>query len=160
MAARRVLHTVRASLIDRLVDETPRSNREARPLRTLSRAKLRESVLRDLSWLLNTRTPLPGKEYDRRDLTVIDYGIPDFGYYSPANVDDQALLERRIRRAIECFEPRLTQVRVEVSPVMKNEKTLTVVIQAHLRVDTVMEPVSFLTIFHSKYGAWEVHEND
>lgn len=150
--------TARASLIDRLVDFRPKSPWEAPPLRTLTREELKESVRRDLGWLLNTRTSIPAHLLDERELTVIDYGIPDFGSYSPANSDDRGLLAKRITRSIRAFEPRLQEVKVTVAPQMVNEKTLRVNLDAVLVVEPVKEPISFQTVFQRETGTWEVHE--
>ena len=149
----------RASLIDRLVDLRPRSQWEAQPLRTLSREELKESVRRDLEWLLNTRTSFPGYLIDKKDLTVIDYGIPDFGFYSPANPDHRELLTKRITRSISAFEPRLQKVRVTADSEMPDEKTLRITIDAVLGVESFREPVSFQTVLQSQAGTLEVHES-
>ncbi len=146
----------RASLLDRLIDDMPDRSRELRPLRTQSRKKLRDSLHRDLLWLLNTRTPLPGTLFDETDLTVIDYGIPDFGSYSTASSENQYLLARRMERAISAFEPRLSNVRVRTEPVPRNEKTVAVIIEAMLVVEDVREPVSFRTIFQNDTGEWDI----
>lgn len=143
---------LRASLIDRLVDETPRRRREARPLRTQRIEELRAAVRRDLSWLMNTRTPLPGPEYDRRELTVIDYGIPDFGGVSPESPSDRRRMAGRIARAIAAFEPRLQAVRVTIAPRMRGERALSARIEAMLVVETVREPVAFETVFQQTTG--------
>ena len=158
MVGSKITFRARASLIDRLIDLDPKSYGEALPLRTFSMQELKESVRRDLGWLLNTRTSLPGDLIDKRDLTVIDYGIPDFGSYSPENPDDRGLLARRITRSISAFEPRLQKVKVTVEPEMENEKTLRIIIDAELIVESVREPVSFHTVFHNKTGKWELHE--
>jgi type VI secretion system protein ImpF len=150
--------TARASLIDRLVDLNPKSQWEEQPFRTLSREELRESVRRDLEWLLNTRTSFPGSPLDKKDLTVIYYGIPDFGSYSPANPDHQELLAKRITRSISAFEPRLKNVRVIVEPEMPNEKTLRIHIDAVLVVESLREPVSFQTVLQGQTGTLEIHE--
>ena len=150
----------RASLIERLVDNHPKRAGEARPLRTQSRKRLKESIRRDLSWLFNTRTPLPGREYDSRELTVIDYGIPDFGSSFTANLEDHGLLTRRLLKAINTFEPRLRHVRIQVNPTPSNERSLSVSIEAMVVVDEVRTPVSFQTILQSKTGTWEIHDNE
>jgi len=147
---------LRASLIDRLIDEEPSVRREIRPLRTLSRKKLRASVVRDLLWLLNTRTPVPASVYQRKELTVIDYGIPDFGKSSPANPDDRDFLAQSIAKAISVYEPRLRNVRVFVKPETRDEKTLVVVIEAIMAVDELREPISFQTIYQKDSGAWDL----
>jgi type VI secretion system protein ImpF len=155
---RRPSFIARASLIDRLVDRDPGSRWEAPPYRTLSRGELKESVRRDLEWLLNTRTSLPGSLLDDKELTVIDYGIPDFGHYSPANPNHQRILAQRIRRSISAFEPRLQEVQVTVEPEMPDEKTLVIRIDAALIVEPFREPVSFQTVLQSQTGRLEIHE--
>ena len=104
----------RASLLDRLVDYQPRVGREARPLRTLDKMELMDSIARNVSWIFNTRTSISHEEYDRRELTVLDFGIPDFGAISPANRDDRALVAKRLKKAVAAFEPRLKDVVVFV----------------------------------------------
>ena len=150
---------VRASLVDRLVDHQPNIRRERRPLRTLNRKQLYASVRRDLTWLLNTRTSLPASRFDKGDLTVIDYGMPDFGTYFTASEPDRERLVRRMIRAISSFEPRLKKVGVSIEPVRVNEKTLTIVIDAIIVVDTVRVPVSFLTVYQDRTGSMDIYEN-
>ena len=149
---------VRASLIDRLTDLQPQFGREPRPLRAVNRKQFKKSIRRDLSWLFNTRTPTPATLYDKKELTVIDYGIPDFGSYSPASKDDQSLLARRLTRAITSFEPRLKNVRIRVKPEMTNEKNLDVIIDAVMVVENVREPASFRTVFQKQTGEWKMRK--
>ncbi len=151
---------LRASLIDRLIDEDPSVCREIRPLRTLSPKKQKASIARDLMWLLNTRTPIPASLYRQKELTVIDYGIPDFGKSSPANPDDRDILAQSMSKAISVYEPRLRNVRVFVKPETRDEKTLVVVIEAIMAVDEVREPISFQTIYQKDSGAWDIYDND
>jgi type VI secretion system protein ImpF len=156
---KKTVFRARASLIDRLVDYQPAIRRERRPLRTLNRKQLREAVRRDLTWLLNTRTSLPASRFDRGNLTVIDYGMPDFGTYFIASEPDRERLVRRVIRAITAFEPRLQKVGVSIHPVQRNEKNLKIVIDAVIVVDTVRTPVSFLTVFQDRAGTMEIYEN-
>ncbi len=150
----------RASLIDRLIDETPRLQREARPLRAQTRRGLRETLRRDLTWLLNTRTSLTAARFDEtRELTAIHYGMPSLTVYTPVSDEAQAALARRITRVIEAFEPRLTRVRVQVIPARKTERSLRVRIEGMLRTESAREPISFLTVFQTTGGGWEVHES-
>lgn len=153
------LFQARVPFIDRLVDINPGEIQESRPFRSMDRHKLKQAVHRDLTWLLNTRTPLPASIFDEKELTVIDYGIPDFGSYSPANAEHLALLAKRITRAISAFEPRLQNVHVIVEPEMADEKTLNLIIDAMLIADSVREPVSFMTVLQSKKGTMELRDN-
>ncbi len=147
----------RASLLDRLIDLAPGETREVRPLRTMDRPDIRAAVARDLDWLLNTRTPLPAEAFDAAELTVIDFGVPDFGSGTPANIRDQELRAARTEKAIRAFEPRLQNVKVFISPDMDSERSLIMVIEADMVADDVREPVAFKTIYDAETGKMEIH---
>jgi type VI secretion system protein ImpF len=148
---------VRAPLFDRLVDRDPRLRREVRPLRTLDRRGLRESVRRELELLFNTRCPFPAHRLAGRDLSVIDYGIPDFSAFSPRSFEDRERLADLLRRAVEAFEPRLARVQVRIEPVPGDDLALQGSIAALLLTEPVPEPVSFETVLQMKEGKVEVH---
>lgn len=104
------------SLLDRLTDDEPDKGVEPRERRVLSIRTLREGVMRDLAWLLNTTNLL--SVIDTQKLphisnSVINYGMPDISGISVAglNLGD---LERCIRQAIWDFEPRLVRASVKV----------------------------------------------
>lgn len=148
---------IRMPLFDRLVDREPLQRREARPLRTLGRRDLKESVRRELEQLFNTRCPIPAHRLSSRPRTVVDYGIPDLSGFSARNPDDRARVAEILRRAVEVFEPRLTGVRVVVEGVPEDDFALAGRIDAILDVDLVPEPVSFLTALQLKEGGVEIH---
>jgi type VI secretion system protein ImpF len=107
------------SLLDRLTDDEPDQQVEARERRVMSMRSLREGVLRDLAWLLNTTNLL--SVTDRQRLphlanSVINYGMPDMSGASLAGMNT-ADLERAIRQAIWDFEPRLIRASVQVRAV-------------------------------------------
>ena len=140
----------RASLLDRLIDAAPLQRREPRPLRTMDRPDIRAAIARDLGWLLNTRTPLTAEEFEARELTVIDYGVPDFGKGSPASVRDQKLRANLTEKAIRVFEPRLRDVKVSITTDMDSERSLRMTIEAVMVGDDLAEPVSFETIYDAE----------
>lgn len=97
------------ALLDRLTDDEPESRVESREKRVLSMRRLRECVLRDLRWLLNT-VPL-GQTADLAGLphvkeSVLDYGLRDLAGVTLSGVDPSDL-ERMILDAIRRFEPRI-----------------------------------------------------
>ena len=107
------------SLLDRLTDDEPGKSEESRERRVMSVRTLREGVLRDLAWLLNTTNLF--SVADRYGLphvanSVINYGIPDISSASRANMN-VADLERAIRQAIWDFEPRLIRATVSVKAI-------------------------------------------
>jgi type VI secretion system protein ImpF len=104
------------SLLDRLTDDEPSLPVEARERRVMSVRSLREGVLRDLAWLLNTTNLLSVSERHRLPhvaSSVLNYGLPDLSGASLASMDTNDL-ERAIRQAIWDFEPRLIRSSVSV----------------------------------------------
>ena len=107
------------SLLDRLLDDEPANSSESRERRVLSLRTLREGVLRDLGWLLNTTNLL--SVTDAANLphlanSVLNYGVPGLAGNAVANLNI-AQLERGIRQAIWDFEPRLVRSTVSVKAV-------------------------------------------
>lgn len=104
------------SLLDRLTDDEPNNTDEPRERRVLSLRTLREGVLRDLAWLLNSTNLLSVIEAAKLPhiaSSVLNYGIPDLSGNSVSNLN-VSQLERGIRQAIWDFEPRLIRSTVSV----------------------------------------------
>jgi len=124
------------SLLDRLTDHEPDKTVEARERRVLSGRGLRDGVLRDLAWLLNTTNlassgGLP--QLPHLAGSVLNYGLPAIAGGSLANID-QADLERAMRQAIWDFEPRLirSSVSVKAMPTQGSISKIVFEIQADL----------------------------
>lgn len=104
------------SLLDRLTDDEPDQAVEARERRFLSPYRLRDSVKRDLVWLLNT-VHLGSVEdlepYPEVNQSTLNFGLPDLAGKTKSNIDVERLA-REIRRAIWTYEPRLIRRSVKV----------------------------------------------
>ncbi|MBL3528662.1 MAG: type VI secretion system baseplate subunit TssE [gamma proteobacterium endosymbiont of Lamellibrachia anaximandri] len=131
------------SLLDRLTDDHRDKRNESRDQRVLSIQKLRESVLRDLSWLLNTvnlGTMQNLDAYPEAASSVLNYGVPDFAGHTAASVDVPAL-ERLLRQAIIDFEPRLlknsVRVKLQVAESHMSHNAMTFDIEAELWAEPV-----------------------
>ncbi|MES2821613.1 MAG: type VI secretion system baseplate subunit TssE [Pseudomonadota bacterium] len=97
------------ALLDRLTDHKPLERNETAQQRMVSKRDYRQSVLRDLSWLLNTinaesTSDFSVAEHARRSVT--NFGILALSGRQMAN-DDWADVEAAIRLAITTFEPRI-----------------------------------------------------
>ena len=104
------------SLLDRLTDNEPGKKAESRDRRVLSPHQLRESVRRDLAWLLNTTNLAAVQDleaYPEVERSVVNFGIPDLTGKTASSVHPPTL-EKRLRRAIWEFEPRLLKNSVRV----------------------------------------------
>jgi type VI secretion system protein ImpF len=112
------------SLLDRLTDHAPDSRRESADQQTLTMQQLRQAVLRDLAWLLNTSdletsedmtaTPLAAK-------STINFGVP--GFTGMVRVGGRGGgLEAMIAESIRSFEPRIRpdSIRVRLRPMAED----------------------------------------
>ncbi|ODT84879.1 MAG: hypothetical protein ABS69_01670 [Nitrosomonadales bacterium SCN 54-20] len=102
-------------LFDRLSDEAPFVAHE-----TETGADIYESVTAELARLLNTRRH---RAPYLRQANVLDYGLPDWSSINPHNGEEQARLLRIIQGAIQQYEPRLKNVRVEAVQDMPFQNT-------------------------------------
>jgi len=126
------------SLLDRLTDADPTNKSEPRERRVLSVQRLKEGVLRDLRWLLNTgylETVEDLEPYPHARNSVLNYGLPDLSGANLAGMDT-ARLERVVREAIVRFEPRINAKTLKVSVVVDrdrmNQNALTFQIEGEL----------------------------
>jgi type VI secretion system protein ImpF len=105
------------SLLDRLTDDAPDQKLESRDQRVISPRKLREFVLRDLAWLMNSGCLATADErieqYPLIAESVLNFGLPSLAgcYASSIKV---AELEKAVRKAILDFEPRILAKSLEV----------------------------------------------
>ncbi len=104
------------SLLDRLTDLEPDNKRDPADQQVLSMAALRQAVLRDLAWLLNTTNLETTDDLDKTPavaVSTVNYGIPGFAGLIAASARSQAL-EAAITKAIKAFEPRISPESLKV----------------------------------------------
>lgn len=135
--------SARATLLDRLVDKSPDVSQEPKPLRTLDRAELRQSVRRELERLLNTRSSYAPEILNQMERTVVNYGIPDYYHLSPKNLEDQKALSQELGRTISIYEPRLQDVHVVIEGYDDDRKSLMAGVRGVIVVESIRDPVSF-----------------
>jgi type VI secretion system protein ImpF len=96
-------------LLDRLRDDEPDSRLESRDRRVFTLHRFREAVLRDLSWLLNSKAHRPEDglaDFPLVERSVLNFGITDLTGMTASGVAIPQI-EQIVRRAIEAFEPRI-----------------------------------------------------
>jgi type VI secretion system protein ImpF len=126
------------SLLDRLTDHEPEKRQESREQRVFSLPRLRESVLRDLAWLLNTTNLAAAQDltdYPEVANSAVNFGLPDLSGINVSGAD-QAALERALRQAILDFEPRILRrslnVRLEMNESQMSHNAMTFLIEGEL----------------------------
>ena len=109
MSLPKVQDRLQPALLDRLRDDDPTHAQESAESRVLSRNRLREAVLRDLSWLFNS-SQLGSSEslegYPQAQRSVLNYGLPVISGQTISSIDP-VVLEGQVRQAIIDHEPRI-----------------------------------------------------
>lgn len=104
------------SLLDRLTDDNPGEVKETARDMVIDMRRLREIVLRDLGWLLNTvnqEAAIPEETYPYAAKSTLNYGITDIS--GKRAVEARPFeLERMLHAAIETFEPRIIKGSLQV----------------------------------------------
>ncbi len=104
-------------LLDRLLDDAPQQRGEAPEHAAMTPAAMRQAVLRDLRWLLNTiniesRYSLQGREAVRS--STLNFGLPPLAGKRMSEID-WVDVETALRTAILNFEPRILPDSIEVA---------------------------------------------
>lgn len=152
---------VRASLLDRLTDLAPREPGEAPETRDESERLYRESVLRDVEWLLNTRRTPEVAPTSLRQVrrSTYEYGLPDTLALPISTREGRERLVSWLEQTIATFEPRLTDVRVLLAQAeQKAAPQVRFTVAAVLRMDPSPEKVFFDTVFDVAAGSYDVFE--
>jgi type VI secretion system protein ImpF len=134
------------SVLDRLLDDEPGTEREPIPNRFQNLRELKKAVTRDLEDLLNTRQEmleeLPS-EFAEVSRSLVSYGLPDFTSFSLLSKHDRNRIRRAVEQAIANFEPRLARVSVTLEPPRDNDRAVRFHIEALLRLEPAPELVTF-----------------
>lgn len=104
---------------------------------------LRASIARELTRLLNARSRLTFEEFYECDLSVIDYGVPDFSDRSLHSGPDRDAIAAAIWRAISLFEPRLVNVDVAFALPAAHTQRAILTISAQMRAGQSITHVAF-----------------
>lgn len=139
---------IRASLLDRLIDQELDVSFEPVQYRLMDMREIRVNVVRDLEHLLNTRRIIdpPPPEFTEANRSILMYGLKDFTSHNPKSAGVRKLLRQDIERAIAQFEPRLRNVKVQLEADQKGH-SLRFKINAMLVIEPEREPVQFDTYF-------------
>ena len=123
----------------------PNKQLEPSERRMLSRAKLRECVLRDLTWLFNSlslEASLDLEPFPCVSTSVLNFGMPSFAGRTLASIDPMQAAEQ-LRRAVELFEPRLRAVRVRpTQPVHEAKRDTGAVLEFMIDAELWGQPIA------------------
>ncbi|MCG6860501.1 MAG: type VI secretion system baseplate subunit TssE [Chromatiaceae bacterium] len=137
MAELSLQERLQPSLLDRLRDDHPEEQSVDKVnSRVLTLSQLRQSVQRDIAWLLNAcNLEREVKGYSEVEKSTINYGIPDLAGFTVSSLD-VGVLEKTIEQALENFEPRLLKnsirLRAELDAEKMSHNTLLIDIECDL----------------------------
>jgi type VI secretion system protein ImpF len=151
-------------LLDRLTDDDPARPTESRDRRVFTTRQLREAVLRDLSWLLNTAQRMGTEESESNPdvySSVLNYGVPDLTGMTTGGLD-LVTLEKTIARAIRAFEPRIMPETLRVTAALDEKsmsgKALVFEVRGDLWAQPVPEPLYLKTEVDLETGQYAVED--
>jgi len=136
------------SLLDRLIDNDPRNRQESAISRShgVVLRDIKNSIRRDLEWLLNTRVyrSEPPAGLTELDVSIVNYGLPDFSVIHLGSDEGKQEFRQRVSDAIEKYEPRFRNVDVELEQIGEEyERTLYMKISAVLMIEPDPIPLLF-----------------
>ena len=134
------------SVLDRLLDDHPERRQELPKARHQVLRDLKQSVRRDLENLLNTRWRCVSwpPNLDELDVSLVNYGIPDFTGVNMASPGERERLRHLIEQIVRKFEPRFKTVKVQMLANRDEaDRTMRFRIDAMLYAEPAPEPVIF-----------------
>jgi type VI secretion system protein ImpF len=153
MARSKTETLITQSLLDRLSDQEDwPSKREA------SMRMLRESIKRDVEWLLNTRKPFIPivEEYEQASVSVINYGLPDLNVFQGSAERDHNALLASMLKTIRIFEPRISDPKVFLVRTDVLSRSLRFHVEGRIEYESIMEDIQFDTVLELLNGEYEV----
>ena len=144
---------VTQSLLDRL------SNTEPWPeTRAASVSMYRESMKRDLEWLLNTRKPvMPELEgYPLTAASVLNFGLPDLHSFDGSAGREHNALTVALEKCIRIYEPRISQPHVYLTRTDLLSRSLRFHIEGQIVYENMDEENKYDTVLEIISGEYEV----
>lgn len=150
------------SLLDRLRDDHPHERLEAPGGLTCDWHEYRQSILRDIQWLLNT-TSLDvfgdGSPWKEIAQSTLNYGVPEVMAKDAAAVP-QRRWERSFEQALARFEPRLRadSIRVRIHPVESGQTTNQTLVEITAELIVAPIPLAFRVRIDRETSSAEIQE--
>jgi len=164
MSTADVRNRLQPALLDRLSDDARGESIEADDHRVMSKAQLRQAVLRDLGALFNAVQPLgnAAEAFPLVGESVLNFGLPPLSGQLASKLD-VSVLERAIRQAIVRYEPRILADTLEVralaaTTVLDTHNVIEFEIRGHLWSQPVPLEILLRTQLDLEAGQVEVRD--
>lgn len=104
------------ALLDRLIDQAPEKRQESHEQVMITSEVLRDAVLRDLTWLLNTanlQSSYDLTEFPHVQKSCLNYGVSALAGERMSEID-LVTMEGSLKSAILAYEPRIDEASIDV----------------------------------------------
>ena len=134
---------------DRLIDLDPTTDIDDHSVSFLNQDAVKASVMREVSYILNTRRGARQAFYDEIEDDAIYFGLPslfgfaDFQSFDALNNYDKRKIISLCEKSITLFEPRLTDVSVSISGYDSHNQVLHISVSGMIRLQHELERVQF-----------------
>ena len=140
---------LRASILDRLIDNEPQSTVDLDTNKYHKLSNLRNSVKRDLEDLVNTRYRIVGPPKDLAETvsSIINYGLPDLATINMSDTEFQQQFVEQFELILREYEPRFKSIKIDY---IDNSNSLDRTL--HFRIDATLyaDPYPEIIIFDSE----------
>ncbi|MDR2646288.1 MAG: type VI secretion system baseplate subunit TssE [Holosporaceae bacterium] len=136
-----MVNAAATTLFEKLIDENPEESYEKKFNGFSTVNHMQDSILKDLSYLLNTRVSSLWKRIGNK--VPYSYGVNITAPSSAENVFEIQELESKINDAIEQFEPRLINAKSQVINFGNDSSCIFVNIEAQVIFENRKVPLSF-----------------
>ena len=156
MLQKKINRGVSPPLFDRIIDD----KNEWLGNELLNPQELQESIIDELSTILNTRSTVRQVIYKDHIQTIPFFGFPDFfgladlSNFDGANSQEWPEAALFIETAIQAAEPRLKDIRVMVESYNRVEQILHIKVSAFVKEFQILKEIHFpLALQHRSQGA-------
>lgn len=151
---------VTPSILDRLLDYEPKISTEPPKSRSTSLRELKQSVRRDLEWLLNSRRTIIeiAETLEETNNSVAVYGLKDLTGVAINSTKERARLIKEVENVIKTFEPRFINLKVTLEPTENTDQEISFKVEALLNTEPVPEPIVFDTVLEIGSGDFQIRE--
>jgi type VI secretion system lysozyme-like protein len=146
MKQNKIMRGTLAPLFDRIVDD---GSGVGIAYQLLNPEDLKESIIREVSIILNTRCTVRKVIYEDHMETIPLFGLPDFfglgdfSYLEGDNPQEWPNVARFIETAIRAAEPRLQNIFVNVEAYDNIDQALSVTVTASIRESKLVQEIHF-----------------
>lgn len=151
------------SLLDRLRDDRPKERTESASVMNYSWSEYRDSVVRDLQWLLNTTSLIPFGDvspWEEVAKSTLNFGVPEV-----CATSSEGVLQRRwevsFQQALVRFEPRLREesLRVRILPAEAVRTKNLVVMEVTAELVVAPIPLRFRVTIDRETSSATIHDS-